>query len=69
MPIGTDAVALFWGLHCFSEGPAVAGQARQQGPVSVSWPTCTSPLSAFEFTGSAGAKMFGKVYCRITRTW
>lgn len=69
MPIGIDAVALLWGLHCHAEGPAVAGQASQQGPASVSWPTCASPLSAFEFMGSAGGNMFGKECCRITRTW
>lgn len=69
IPVGTNAAALLWDLHCHAEGPVVAGQAHQQGPVAVSWPTCTSPLSAFELMGSAGGKIFGKECSRITRTW
>lgn len=60
MPIGTDVVVLPWGLHYHAQGPVLAGQAHQQGPVSVGWPTCASPPSAFVFMGSAGGKSLAR---------
>jgi hypothetical protein len=58
-----------WGLHYHAQGPVLAGQAHQEGPVSLGWSTCASPSSVLAFIGSAGGKNFGKECYTVAKVW